>query len=103
MILLLLSLITSLEFDAYEHLFTLELDHTSRWEVEYFHGDFNWEVGDQIKIYYQPDIYHHQAENLDKHNQAYLILMFESNSGKLIFKSGEVFMCGLPYSAQINT
>lgn len=64
---------TNLVFDSYENVFLFELDHTTRWEVEYFDGDFNWSLGDRIKIYYQPHIYHHRAENLDKHNYAYLI------------------------------
>lgn len=75
MIPLLLFVITNFEFDAYENLFTFELDDTSQWEVEYFNGNLDWEVGDRIIIYFQADIYHHQAENLDKHNHAFVIQM----------------------------
>lgn len=67
-------IITELDYDAYENLYSFKLDHTSRWEMEYFDFKvFNWEVGDPIKIYYQNHIYDHFAENLDKYNNAYLI------------------------------
>ena len=67
--------ITALGVYHYEPIFYFELDHTSHWEVEYSNGEFDWEVGDRVQIYFQPDIYHHQAENLDKYNHAYLILI----------------------------
>jgi hypothetical protein len=73
--LLAIAVITDFWVDEYENIFRFELDNASHWEVEYFNGNLDWEVGDHIKIYFQPDIYHHSAENLDKHNHAFLIQM----------------------------
>lgn len=67
--------ITDFWLDEYENIFHFEADYVSHWEVEYFNGDLDWEEGDRIIIYFQPEIYHHQAENLDKHNYAFLILL----------------------------
>ncbi len=71
---LLFGILTSVSYDVHENLYSIETDNDSHWEVEYyFEPEFDWEVGDQIKIHFQSDIYQHPAENLDKHTKAYLI------------------------------
>ena len=74
-LLLAISVITDFWVDEYENISHLELDSTSHWEVEYFNGHLDWEVGDRIQVYYQPHIYHHRAENLNRQNHAFVIQM----------------------------
>ncbi len=35
---------------------------------------YNWADGDRVVIHYQPDTWHHVAENLDKNNYVFVIL-----------------------------
>lgn len=60
-----------------EHLIYFDLDNASRWEMVNFDqaSDLNWEVGDNVKIYYESGSPRHTGENLDKHNHAFVIQM----------------------------
>ena len=60
-----------------EHLTYIDLDQTTRWEIENFDlfSELNWSVGDNLKIFVESGEYHHTALNLDRHNHAFLILI----------------------------
>ena len=59
-----------------EHLAYLELDGTTLWEMDFDAvPELNWEIGDNIKIYIESGAHLHTAENINKHNHAFLKLL----------------------------
>lgn len=68
---------TKMGHERGEHATFIDLDGASRWEIENFDAapDLNWQIGDKIKIFFEPDSHYHSAENLDKQNQTFLILI----------------------------